>query len=186
MVDEFSAFARMPAPKFSEVDPAEMLREAVFSQKVANPDIHMEVEEPGEPLLLTCDPRMVGQALTNVIKNAAEAVMAAGHAPGEGRITARLVTDENSLAFEIEDNGVGLPARDRDRLTEPYVTTREKGTGLGLAIVKRIAEDHGGELTLSDARSGRGARVTLHFPNASRAEPPAPATPELIEETHGR
>ena len=186
MVDEFSAFARMPAPKFSEVDPAEMLREAVFSQKVANPDIHMEVEEAGEPMLLTCDPRMVGQALTNVIKNATEAVMAAGLAASEGRITARLLTEPEGIAFEIEDNGIGLPSKDRDRLTEPYVTTREKGTGLGLAIVKRIAEDHGGELTLSDARSGRGARVTLHFPNVRRAEPPAPATPELIEETHGR
>ena len=186
MVDEFSAFARMPAPKFAEVDPAEMLRQAVFSQKVANPDIHMDIEEPHEPLLLVCDPRMVGQGLTNIIKNAVEAVMAAGLPAGEGRVIARLLTDPEGLAFEIEDNGIGLPAKDRDRLTEPYVTTREKGTGLGLAIVKRVAEDHGGELTLSDARSGRGARVTLHFHNVRRAEPPAPATPELIEETHGR
>ncbi|MGE5565570.1 MAG: ATP-binding protein [Parcubacteria group bacterium] len=183
MVDEFSAFARMPAPKFADVDPAEMLRQAVFAQKVANPDVHMEVEEPGEHLLLTCDPRMVGQALTNLIKNATEAVMAAGHPAGEGRITARLLAEENGVAFEIEDNGVGLPAKDRDRLTEPYVTTREKGTGLGLAIVKRIAEDHGGELTLADARSAKGARVTLHFPNVRRIEAPKP---ELIEETHGR
>jgi two-component system nitrogen regulation sensor histidine kinase NtrY len=183
MVDEFSAFARMPAPKFTEVDPAELLREAVFSQKVANPDIHMDVEEPAEPLRLTCDPRMVGQALTNVLKNAVEAVMAAGHKAGKGRVIARLTADDRGLAFEIEDNGVGLPAKDRDRLTEPYVTTREKGTGLGLAIVKRIAEDHGGELTLADAKGG-GARVTLHFPNVGRADGPAPK--ELIEETHGR
>jgi two-component system nitrogen regulation sensor histidine kinase NtrY len=186
MVDEFSAFARMPAPKFSEVDATEMLHQAVFSQKVANPDIHMDIEEPHEHLLLVCDPRMVGQALTNVIKNATEAVMAAGLPAGEGRIIARLLTDGDGLAFEIEDNGIGLPSKDRDRLIEPYVTTREKGTGLGLAIVKRIAEDHGGELTLADARSGRGARVTLTFPNGRRAETPAPATPELIEETHGR
>jgi two-component system nitrogen regulation sensor histidine kinase NtrY len=80
---------------------------------------------------------------------------------------------------------VGLPAKDRDRLIEPYVTTREKGTGLGLAIVKRIAEDHGGELTLSDAQPGPGARVTLHFPNVRRVEAAAPE-PELIEDTHGR
>ncbi|HEX5776641.1 MAG TPA: PAS domain-containing sensor histidine kinase [Caulobacteraceae bacterium] len=183
MVDEFSAFARMPAPKFSEVDPAELLREALFSQRVTNPEIEMEVEAPEEPLRLTCDPRMVGQALTNVLKNAVEAVLAAGHGPGDGRITARLLVEDLGLAFEVEDNGVGLPARDRDRLTEPYVTTREKGTGLGLAIVKRIAEDHGGELTLADAAEGPGARVTLHFPNVRRAE--APAARELIEETHG-
>ncbi|HYG25834.1 MAG TPA: PAS domain-containing sensor histidine kinase [Caulobacteraceae bacterium] len=185
MVDEFSAFARMPAPKFAEVDPAELLREAVFSQRVANPDIQMEIEEPAEPLRLTCDSRMVGQALTNLIKNAVEATTAAGHPVGKGRIAARLARHGAGLAFEIEDNGVGLPAKDRDRLTEPYVTTREKGTGLGLAIVKRIAEDHGGELTLADARKGRGARVTLHFPNARVAEA-APRTPELIEDTHGR
>ena len=185
MVDEFSAFARMPAPKFADVDPAEMLRQAVFAQKVANPDITLEIEEPPESqgaLRLTCDPRMVGQALTNVLKNAVEAVAAGGHAAGEGRIVARLLTDDRGLAFEIEDNGVGLPTKDRDRLIEPYVTTREKGTGLGLAIVKRIAEDHGGELTLSDA-PGRGACVTLIFPNVRRAEASAP---ELIEDAHGR
>jgi two-component system nitrogen regulation sensor histidine kinase NtrY len=185
MVDEFSSFARMPAPKFSDVDPAEMLRQAVFAQKVANPDIQMDVEEAEEGLRLTCDERMVGQALTNILKNAVEAVNGAGHAAGEGRVTARLVTDGQGLAFEVEDNGVGLPSKDRDRLTEPYVTTREKGTGLGLAIVKRIAEDHGGELTLSDARAGQGARVALHFPNARRADTPAPE-PELIEDAHGR
>ena len=104
-------------------------------------------------------------------------------APGEGRVTARLLVEGTGLAFEVEDNGIGLPARDRDRLTEPYVTTREKGTGLGLAIVKRIAEDHSGELTLADMADGPGARVTLHFPNVRRAE--APAARELIEETHG-
>ena len=110
-------------------------------------------------------------------------MIAASHAPGEGKVVARLLVDGAKLAFEVEDNGIGLPTRDRDRLTEPYVTTREKGTGLGLAIVKRIAEDHGGELTLADAREGRGARVTLHFPNVRRGE--GPAAKELIEEAHG-
>ncbi len=185
MVDEFSAFARMPAPKFAEVDPGELLREAVFSQRVANPDIEMEIEEPDAALRLTCDPRMVGQALTNILKNAVEAVHAAGRPRGEGRITARLLSDGHGLAFEVEDNGVGLPAKDRDRLIEPYVTTREKGTGLGLAIVKRIAEDHGGELTLSDAGRGKGARVTLHMPMARRAGASEPQSNQLIEETHG-
>ncbi|MDB5440262.1 MAG: ntrY, partial [Caulobacteraceae bacterium] len=84
-----------------------------------------------------------------------------------GRITARLIAEGGALAFEIEDNGIGLPAKDRERLTEPYVTTREKGAGLGLAIVKRIAEEHRGELTLTDARVGRGARAILRFPLAT-------------------
>jgi two-component system nitrogen regulation sensor histidine kinase NtrY len=78
------------------------------------------------------------------------------------------------VAIEVEDNGVGLPAKDRDRLTEPYVTTREKGTGLGLAIVKRILEDHGGELELTDARSGQGALAILHLPAAAAAKKPGP------------
>jgi two-component system nitrogen regulation sensor histidine kinase NtrY len=114
---------------------------------------------------------MLGQALTNVLKNAAEAVEArrASSPLEKGRITARLAADASGVAFEIEDNGVGLPARDRDRLTEPYVTTREKGTGLGLAIVKRILEDHGGELELSDASSGQGTTATLRLPAAPAA-----------------
>ena len=106
---------------------------------------------------------MVGQALANVLKNAGEAVMARRHAePGlKGRIAARLVVDADLLRFEVEDNGVGLPSKDRDRLTEPYVTTREKGTGLGLAIVKRILEEHGGELILTDANAAARARGAL-------------------------
>jgi two-component system nitrogen regulation sensor histidine kinase NtrY len=163
MVDEFSAFARMPTPKFGSHDPAEMLRAAVFAQRVASPDIAVEMAEPPEGLTFTCDDRMVGQALTNVLKNAAEAI--AGRGSGDkGRILATLHADEDALCFIIEDNGVGLPSKDRDRLTEPYVTTREKGTGLGLAIVKRIAEEHGGELLLSDAQTLSGARVVLKFP----------------------
>jgi two-component system, NtrC family, nitrogen regulation sensor histidine kinase NtrY len=89
----------------------------------------------------------------------------------KGRIRVRLVSDDRGVAFEVEDNGVGLPAKDRDRLTEPYVTTREKGTGLGLAIVKRILEDHGGELELTDAREGPGALAIMRFPPSARAKP---------------
>jgi two-component system nitrogen regulation sensor histidine kinase NtrY len=174
MVDEFSAFARMPAPKFSEQDAAELLRAAVFAQRVASPEIEVELEDP-EDVRLLADGRMLAQALTNVLKNAAEAIEAQrGAAPRhDGRITARLVSDETGIAFEVEDNGVGLPAKDRDRLTEPYVTTREKGTGLGLAIVKRIMEDHGGELELADARGGRGALAILRLPASARMRPPA-------------
>ena len=86
-------------------------------------------------------------------------------------LTVRLLTDGGALSFEIEDNGIGLPARDRDRLTEPYVTTREKGTGLGLAIVKRILEEHGGELVLTDAKNLPGARAILRFPRLQRSIP---------------
>jgi two-component system nitrogen regulation sensor histidine kinase NtrY len=178
MVDEFSSFARMPAPKFAEQDAAELLREAVFAQRVANPDIQIELTEPPE-LHLLADGRMLAQALTNVLKNAAEAVEARRSASPrlKGRISARIVIDEAFIAFEVEDNGVGLPATDRERLTEPYVTTREKGTGLGLAIVKRILEDHGGDLELTDARDGQGAMAVLRLPASTRvARPAATAT----------
>ncbi len=167
MVDEFSAFARMPSPKFETLDAIEMLRQGVFAQRVASPEIDVELLDGPEYYTLVCDTHMIGQALTNLLKNAAEAI-AARHAdsPGgpKGRITAQLVEHGSYVSLIIEDNGAGLPLRDRDRLTEPYVTTREKGTGLGLAIVKRIMEDHGGALLLGDAASGRGARFTLRFP----------------------
>ena len=90
-------------------------------------------------------------------------------------MSARLSVDDAGLAFVVEDDGIGLPSKDRDRLTEPYVTTREKGTGLGLAIVKRICEDHGGELVLADAQARSGARVELRFPTALKASAPEKA-----------
>jgi two-component system nitrogen regulation sensor histidine kinase NtrY len=176
MVDEFSAFARMPAPKFEETDAPELLRRAVFAQRVASPDIAVEIEDPLADAHIRADGRMVGQALTNVLKNASEAVAARRAAePGlHGRLKARLVVDEGQVAFEVEDNGVGLPAKDRDRLTEPYVTTREKGTGLGLAIVKRIMEEHGGALVMQDAAQLPGAKVVLRFPPHRKPEEAAP------------
>ena len=176
MVDEFSSFARMPAPKFADQDASELIRAAIFAQRVVSPDIDVELVEPIPEVHLVADERMLTQALTNILKNAAEAVSARRtvkplKAMERGRIRARLISDEMGIAFEIEDNGVGLPAKDRDRLTEPYVTTREKGTGLGLAIVRRILEDHGGELELSDAREGPGALVTLRLPPSVRVKP---------------
>lgn len=179
MVDEFSAFARMPAPKFAENDAAELLRQAVFAQRVADPETQVEIAEPLAHATLICDGRMIGQALANVLKNAGEAISArrADHGQSPGRIVARLTVEEGAVGFEVEDNGVGLPSRDRDRLTEPYVTTREKGTGLGLAIVKRIMEEHGGELVMADASRPPGARVTLRLPGhpetVSRRSPSA-------------
>jgi two-component system nitrogen regulation sensor histidine kinase NtrY len=171
MVDEFSAFARMPAPRFAAANLTEMLRQAVFAQRFQDAEIEVRLEEPGGgDIWVTCDERMIGQALTNILKNAGEAVGARRLADPDlrGRITAILVSDAEDLCVTIEDNGVGLPAKDRDRLTEPYVTTREKGTGLGLAIVKRIMEDHGGGLALTDAREPPGARVILKFPTTAR------------------
>ena len=177
MVDEFSSFARMPAPRFTACDPSELLREAVFAQRVAAAAVGVELVEPLPSLVLYADRPMVGQALTNILKNAGEAVAARraialregdGDRPG---ISAQLVVEDGTAVFIIEDDGMGLPAKDRDRLTEPYVTTREKGTGLGLAIVKRICEEHGGELKLVDAETLGGARVCLIFPLKSQPKP---------------
>lgn len=168
MVDEFSSFARMPAPRFTNENPAELLREAVFAQRVAAPDLPVELVEPLPKAKMKADRQMVGQALTNILKNAGEAVaarrMGTPAAETQTAIIARLEVVNGMAEFIIEDDGKGLPVRDRDRLTEPYVTTREKGTGLGLAIVKRICEDHGGELKLSDADSLHGAKICLIFP----------------------
>jgi two-component system nitrogen regulation sensor histidine kinase NtrY len=176
LIDEFSAFARMPAPKFAEQDASELIRAAVFAQQVASPDIDVKLVDPVPEVRLVADERMLAQALTNILKNAAEAVASRqvskpARKQERGRILARLVSNEDGVAFEVEDNGVGLPDKDRDRLTEPYVTTREKGTGLGLAIVKRILEDHGGELQLTDAREGQGALVILQLPASARVKP---------------
>ncbi len=174
MVDEFSSFARMPAPRFATENPAELLREAVFAQRVAMPDLVVELVEPLPETKQQADGRMVGQALTNILKNAGEAVTAwrLSH-PAEAdavAIRASLEVADDLATYVVEDAGKGLPARDRDRLTEPYVTTREKGTGLGLAIVKRICEDHGGELKLADAEGLSGAKVCLIFPLNPRAK----------------
>jgi two-component system nitrogen regulation sensor histidine kinase NtrY len=168
MVDEFSAFARMPRPELKAENLNEVIRQAVFLERNRHPEIRIETDLPAETLVLVCDGRQVTQALTNLLKNAAEAIDARegdGLAPGWIRVRlARQPTDDRGerIVMVVEDNGKGLPLEDRDRLTEPYITTRIKGTGLGLAIVKKIMEDHGGDLTLED-RDGGGARVALIF-----------------------
>lgn len=174
MVDEFSSFARMPAPKFADEDAVELLREAVFARRVGSPDVVVEIEEPEADIRLVCDGRMIGQALTNILKNGAESVLArkAEDPESPGRLRASMSLKDGQVIYVVEDDGVGLPARDRDRLIEPYVTNREKGTGLGLAIVKRIAEEHGGELTLGDAVDLSGARVCLTFPTTMKPDSP--------------
>lgn len=180
MVDEFSSFARMPQPVMKDEDIGELIRHAVFLQRVALPQITFALLTPDEPISVECDGRLVSQALTNVLKNAGEAVRGKFGKEGDeeqplregGRIEIRLVQDSSGVGIEVVDNGVGLPKEDRNRLTEPYVTKRAKGTGLGLAIVKKIMEDHKGALTLEDApvtdETGApresGALVRLTFP----------------------
>jgi two-component system nitrogen regulation sensor histidine kinase NtrY len=170
MVDEFSAFARMPTPKFARRDVAELVRAAVFAQRVADSGVEI-VLDAGQARMIDCDGDIVGQALANVLKNAGESVGArkAREPALDGRIDVTLLDSDSRIDIVVEDNGVGLPRENRDRLTEPYVTTREKGTGLGLAIVKRILEEHGGRLTLGDRTAGQGARVVLSFPHEAVA-----------------
>jgi two-component system, NtrC family, nitrogen regulation sensor histidine kinase NtrY len=170
MVDEFSSFARMPAPVMRRENAQELLQQAVFLQRVANPSITYTTEAPKSPVWFEGDGRLIAQALTNVLKNAGESI-AARIARGEdepGRITITVEPKASTFSFCIRDNGVGLPPEHRHRLTEPYVTTRAKGTGLGLAIVRKIVEDHGGDIVLADgengAENGGGAEVTLTFP----------------------
>ena len=170
MVDEFSSFARMPTPVFRREVVQELLRHSVFLQRVAQPQVAFEVTAPTEPTHFEADGRLVSQALTNVLKNALEAInarMTAGDTT-PGRVAIDVEIKNNRLVLAIRDNGIGLPTEHRHRLTEPYVTTRAKGTGLGLAIVRKILEDHGGELSLEDAldEAGEttGAVVRMQFP----------------------
>jgi two-component system nitrogen regulation sensor histidine kinase NtrY len=175
MVDEFSAFARMPAPSIKPERLDEIARHAVVLQRTAYPRIRFETVLPDHPVRLRCDARQVSQALTNLVKNAVEGIdgrleKEKDQASEPGAITVSLEDEgDEGVAIVVEDNGKGLPDGDRDRLTEPYVTTRSKGTGLGLAIVRKILEDHGGTLVLGD-RPGGGARVSLVFPRAARVE----------------
>ncbi|MDD3445366.1 MAG: PAS domain-containing sensor histidine kinase [Zavarzinia sp.] len=165
MVDEFSAFARMPTAVFRMEDLSEQVRQAVFLRHVAAPGIVFETALPPEPVRALFDMRQIGQALTNVLKNAAEAIEARPAAPDlpQGRVMTTLSAVDGTIRIEVRDNGRGLPVSERDRLTEPYVTTRAKGTGLGLAIVRKILEEHGGTIVLGD-NPGGGAVVTLSFP----------------------
>lgn len=164
MVDEFSAFARMPQAVMRPTELTELVRQAVFLRSSASPHIRFEARLPPAPLTLVCDGRQIMQALTNLLKNAAEAVDGREGADlPRGEVTVRLEPGPEGASVVVDDNGRGLPVEERDRLTEPYVTTRSKGTGLGLAIVKKIMEDHGGSLRLSD-REGGGASVSLLIP----------------------
>ena len=166
MVEEFSSFARMPKPSVAPFDMRALLHGAIFSQSVVSPEIEIEIETELDEAPFLGDERLLGQAFGNLLKNAAEAIEGQ---PVEndvsGHIRVLLRQDYRGLEVIIEDNGPGFPAEVRNRLLEPYVTTREKGTGLGLAIVNRIIVDHGGSISLQNRPDGlRGARVRVLLP----------------------
>jgi two-component system nitrogen regulation sensor histidine kinase NtrY len=190
MVDEFSRFARMPKPVMTSEDVADTARQVVFLQRVGNPDIDIEFETEDEKMPAKFDRRLISQGLTNIIKNATEAIAAVPPAElGRGRIRVSVNRDGGDTVIDVIDNGTGLPKENRNRLLEPYVTTREKGTGLGLAIVGRILEEHGGRMELHDApevaSGGRGAWVRLRFATESIDTPDAGSTASVLEPANG-
>jgi len=179
MVDEFSAFARMPKPVIEAHDVNDVVREALVLFQMSSSQVTYTLDIANQPLIAHCDRRLLNQAMTNLIKNASEAVEAAAQVKSEGgegdykgQVTARVTAQDQSILIEVIDNGCGLPKEDRHRLIEPYVTTRQKGTGLGLAIVQKIIEQHQGTLALDDAvpsadtEAGetRGARISITLP----------------------
>ena len=177
MVDEFSAFARMPAAEMKVEDMCQLVQQAVFAEEFAHKDITYQLECPENGVAVRCDARHVSRLLTNLLQNAEEAIegrlsgmsgMGAPATPDRvppapGVIAVTVAGDEDGVTLLIRDNGIGLPSDGRERLTEPYVTNREKGTGLGLAIVKKIMEEHGGRMRMDDAPNG-GAEIQLSFP----------------------
>ncbi len=181
MVDEFSSFARMPKARPARDDLVDCVRQVLFLMRVGRPDIAIEEQLPGEPLIARFDRRLISQALTNVVKNASEGIDALeGGGKGKGRILVTLKEDDTSMVhISVSDNGKGFPSVDRDKLTEPYVTTRAEGTGLGLPIVIKIFEDHGGGVELLDGLmredGGRGAQVLLKLPIGAERVLPQPS-----------
>src|SRR5947209_920749 len=189
LVDEFSSFARMPAPVLKPEDLTTIVEQAVFLPRTEHPEIAFETRFASRPIPLRCDARLVSQALINIVKNAIESIegrIVDGKPEPAGWVAVTATDADGRVSITVEDNGKGLPQQHRERLTEPYVTTRTKGTGLGLAIVKKIMEDHQGELLLEDREAG-GARVTLVFagdPHPSLRSPAADPA-ELSPVSHG-
>jgi two-component system nitrogen regulation sensor histidine kinase NtrY len=167
MVDEFSAFARMPQAVMRREALSDLVGQAVFLQRQAHTNIRFEIAKPPQGLVVECDGRQITQALTNLLQNAVDSITGRIAEPGQtlprGAIEVSLTIVDGRVLIAVSDNGRGLPVAERDRLTEPYVTTRAKGTGLGLAIVKKIMEDHAGTLEMQDNPNG-GARVVLCIP----------------------
>jgi two-component system nitrogen regulation sensor histidine kinase NtrY len=171
MVDEFSNFARMPKPVFREENVHEIARQALFLHEVAHPAITFSLEPQTGDFRMVCDRRQLAQALTNIVKNAVEAIESrrnrGEHSLAGDRVDLKLREDRAQLVIDLFDTGIGLP-QDRERLTEPYMTTRVRGTGLGLAIVKKIVEEHMGEIAFLDRRGG-GTHVRISFDTARLA-----------------
>jgi len=187
MVDEFSRFARMPKPVMLADDITDTVRQVAFLQRVGNADIDIDVEIAEDPMPARFDRRLISQGLTNIIKNAGEAVAAVpAEQLGRGRIVVSAARIDSDIVIDVIDNGIGLPKENRGRLLEPYVTTRDKGTGLGLAIVGKILEEHGGRIELHDAAEKfpgqRGAWMRLRF----AAEPPETVVNETRNIANGQ
>ena len=162
MVDEFSNFARMPKPVFREENVHEIARQALFLHEVAHPGDQLRARAAARASsAMVCDRRQLAQALTNVVKNGVEAIEGrrsrGEHSLAGDRVELKLHDEDGHLVIDVLDTGVGLP-EDRERLTEPYMTTRVRGTGLGLAIVKKIVEEHMGEIAFLDRPGGGHAR----------------------------
>lgn len=167
MVDEFSAFARMPQPVMKSEDIGRVVREALVLQRTARPDIVWRTHIPDIGPRTACDRRLIGQALTNMLQNAADAV---AMRPGAGQIEIIVDQQNGDIRISVVDDGVGLPLTNRSQLFEPYVTHKPKGTGLGLAIVKKIMEDHRGRLVLEDRPDSPGAVARLLIPMSNAPE----------------
>ncbi len=171
MVDEFSNFARMPKPVFHAENVHEIARQALFLHEVAHPAIDFVLDPPEGDFAMVCDRRQLAQALTNIVKNAVEAIEGrrsrGEHSLAGDRVELKLHREDDHLVIDVLDTGIGLP-EDRERLTEPYMTTRVRGTGLGLAIVKKIVEDHLGEIAFLD-RAGGGTHVRISFDSGKLA-----------------
>jgi len=187
MVDEFSHFARMPKPVLAAENMADTVRQAVFLMRVGNSEIDINADISEDPLPARFDRRLISQTLTNTIKNATEAIAAVpSEELGKGVIQVNAAREGDDIVIDIIDNGIGLPKENRNRLLEPYVTTREKGTGLGLAIVGRIVEEHGGTIELRDAAEKipgqRGAWVRMRIAAAGKAETTEPEKPKIVSE----
>jgi two-component system nitrogen regulation sensor histidine kinase NtrY len=169
MVDEFSRFARMPQPVIKPEDIGRVVREAMVLQRQARPEVVFTTDIPDKGPQAACDRRLLGQAVTNLLQNAADALAMRPEGSGPGHIAVGVALHGDEVVIVVADDGIGLPGQDRDRLTEPYVTHKPKGTGLGLAIVKKILEDHGGRVTLDDRVPepdwpGTGAVACLFLP----------------------
>jgi two-component system nitrogen regulation sensor histidine kinase NtrY len=186
MIEEFSNFARMPAPVLRLENLNELCRQVIFLQRNAHPKVDFIAVMPDDPVYATCDGRQMGQVVTNLVQNAAESMDRRDEKEDGPRVVLRLQEEDGRAVIEVEDNGPGLPAEGRDKLVEPYVTTRQKGTGLGLSIVRKILEDHGGSLILGDSKGG-GALIRAVFARDAGPAAGQRGKPTAQEEsvTHG-